>query len=611
MARIAVLIFFTIISVILGVNSKVFGVEKRSVDDAIIEIMPDDIISTVSPYLFGSNIRWLWNADGAWDWKKKAANKNVLGALLELKPTVMRYPGGSEANRYDWRAGVGPVQLRPMLVGVDGNDVSFFGTDEFLALCKQIGAEPIITANAATLTERDAAEWVKYTNSRKKNDLMKVKFWEIGNEPEGEGIASRQYAEKVNLFANAMKAADPDIQIGAAVSDRSDPDAAKWDSPLLQAAGKNIDFITPHFYSIFNSGWVFYGDRAKSVEFNADSGGQYILEFIANGTPADGGWPIIAIKVNKAVVGKLTVESPVWRTYKMPINLSAGKNRITISFINDHVSKNGEDRNCFIYDMLVKKGNDVIYELFSGDNISNALFGTINDHEARLRNLKHRLQVAPKKDIKIAITEYNVIYNNKGHLPAGYSSRFDEISNLRSALFVGDLLSLFIREDVWMANFWALMGGMGNLQVSEEKIFYRPSYYVIKMFREHAGQRLCSNLVQVAKMNSVPLAIYPAHNDIPVLGVTSTVDRNGRIIVSVINRSGDTDINSTIRIKDSVGGYLRKATVLTGDSMEADGKHRGAISYYSTDAVTGTNEFKYLFPKHSVVQMELVPLSAK
>jgi len=52
---------------------------------------------------------------------------------------------------------------------------------------------------------------------------MKVKFWEIGNEPEGEGIASRQYAEKVNLFANAMKAADPDIQIGAAVSDRSDP----------------------------------------------------------------------------------------------------------------------------------------------------------------------------------------------------------------------------------------------------------------------------------------------------------------------------------------------------------------------------------------------------
>jgi len=55
-----------------------------------------------------------------------------------------------------------------MLVGVDGNDVSFFGTDEFLALCKQIGAEPIITANAATLTERDAAEWVKYTNSRKK-----------------------------------------------------------------------------------------------------------------------------------------------------------------------------------------------------------------------------------------------------------------------------------------------------------------------------------------------------------------------------------------------------------------------------------------------------------
>lgn len=611
MARIAVLIFLTIVSVFLGVSPKVFGVEKRSVDDAIIEIIPGDMSSSVSPYLFGSNIRWLRNADGAWDKNKKAVKNDVLSALLELKPVVMRYPGGSEANKYDWRAGVGPVQLRPMFVGVDGNDVSYFGTDEFLGLCEQIKAEPIITTNATTLTERDAAEWVKYANSRKGSDSTRVRFWEIGNEPDGEGITSKQYAKKVNLFASAMKAADPDIHIGAAVSDRSGSDAAKWDTPLLQAIGKNIDFITPHFYSIFNSGWIFYGDGTKSVEFNADSGGQYILEFIANGTPADGDWPIVVIKVNKAVVGKLKVASPVWLTYKMPINLSAGKNRISISFINDLVSKNGEDRNCFIYDMLVKKGNDVIYELYSDNNISNALFGTINEHEARLRNLKHRLQVSQTKDIKIAITEYNVIYNNRGPLPAGYSSRFDEISNLRSALFVGDLLSLFIRENVWMASFWALMGGMGNLQASEDKIFYRPSYYVIKMFREHAGQRLCSNLVHVSKMDSVALGNYPAYKDIPVLVVSSTIDRNGRIIVSVINRSRATDINSTIRIKDGVGGYLRKATVLTGDSMEADGKHRGAILYYSTDVVTGTNEFKYLFPKHSVVQMELVPSSAK
>jgi alpha-L-arabinofuranosidase len=408
-----------------------------------------------------------------------------------------------------------------------------------------------------------------------------------------------------------MKTADPGIRIGAAVSDRSGPDAAKWDSPLLQAAGKNIDFITPHFYSTFNLGWAFYGNETKWVEFKADSDGTYMLELIAEGTPADGGWPIIVIKADKSVVGELIVDSTVWRTYKIPVNLNAGMNRISISYINDLVSKTGEDRNCFIYDMVVTKGGNGIYQLFNDDNISNAVFGTINEHEARLRNLKNILMAAPKKDIKIAITEYNVIYNNRGSLPDGYRSRFDEISNLRSALFVGDLLSLFIREGVWMANFWLLMGEMGNLQVSGDKISYRPSYYALKMFREHAGQRLCSNSAQVSKMDSVPLGNYPAYKDIPILGVTSTVDRSGKITVSVINRSRSTDINSTIRIKGGSDGYLRKATVLAGESMEADGKYRGAITYHSTDTVAGPNEFKYLFPKHSIVQIELVPHSTK
>jgi alpha-L-arabinofuranosidase len=112
-------------------------------------------------------------------------------------------------------------------------------------------------------------------------------------------------------------------------------------------------------------------------------------------------------------------------------------------------------------------------------------------------------------------------------------------------------------------------------------------------------------------MDSVPLDKYPAYNDIPILGVTSTVDRNGKITVSVINRSRSTDINSIIRIKGGSEGYLRKATALTGETMEADGKYRGSISYYSTDAVADPNEFKYFFPKHSIVQIELVPHSTK
>ena len=108
-----------------------------------------------------------------------------------------------------------------------GNDV---GTDEFIRLCKKLGAEPYITVNVGTGTPQEAARWVEYCNGGPKTEMGRlraknghaqpygVKYWNIGNEeylPTLGGTDGRQYSRNFNLFAKAMRAVDPTIKLVA------------------------------------------------------------------------------------------------------------------------------------------------------------------------------------------------------------------------------------------------------------------------------------------------------------------------------------------------------------------------------------------------------------
>src|SRR5207249_201871 len=59
-----------------------------------------------------------------------------------------------------------------------------FGTYEFLGWCKQMGAEPFLTANAGTGDPEEAADWVRYCN--RPESPLPVHWWAIGNETYGD-----------------------------------------------------------------------------------------------------------------------------------------------------------------------------------------------------------------------------------------------------------------------------------------------------------------------------------------------------------------------------------------------------------------------------------------
>lgn len=178
--------------------------------------------------IIGSNVQWVDRGDGLLGVDGKTWDPSALAHATSLAPTVLRYPGGSHSDTYDWRAGMTTSGPRPESeVFFTGLRQSVqFGTPEFLELCRRVGAEAIITVNAITGTAADAAAWVRATNidgvrSPTGERLPSVRYWEVGNEPylrhdarPDLWISPQAFAARANDFLRAMRAADPSVQIG-------------------------------------------------------------------------------------------------------------------------------------------------------------------------------------------------------------------------------------------------------------------------------------------------------------------------------------------------------------------------------------------------------------
>jgi alpha-L-arabinofuranosidase len=84
--------------------------------------------------------------------------------------------------------------MNPAWTGVEHND---FGLDEFVAFCREVGAEPLIVANSGFGDDHSAAEEVEYANGSTDTPMGRwrafnghpepynVKWWGIGNEMYG------------------------------------------------------------------------------------------------------------------------------------------------------------------------------------------------------------------------------------------------------------------------------------------------------------------------------------------------------------------------------------------------------------------------------------------
>jgi alpha-N-arabinofuranosidase len=206
----------------------------------------------------------------------KGMRRDTLALMKQLDGTIYRWPGGNFVSGYDWRDGIGdrdrrPPRRNPAWTGVEHND---FGTDEFIAFCREINTEPMIAANAGFGDDYSAAQWVEYCNSSKDTiggkwrvdngnaEPYNVKYWCVGNEMFGTwqlGFMQMQhYVQKHNRFAEAMWKADPTLKLTAvgdldAINAAHDPDQAKSGKTcsriMLEECADQMNLLSEHFYA--------------------------------------------------------------------------------------------------------------------------------------------------------------------------------------------------------------------------------------------------------------------------------------------------------------------------------------------------------------------------
>ncbi len=233
--------------------------EVRAMHECEVTVDAAAVVRPIDPRVFGVNTLFMVEDDAS------LADGKIAAHLKAMPCRLLRYPGGDMADNYLWKThSLDDPRHWPRIGGPQTTD-----TDEFMALCRQVGAEPILVVNLETgfvhndldRAVRDAADWVAYCN--KQHDYG-VKLWEIGNETylyvkgkhKRARVTARQYGQALVRFATAMKAVDPSIRLGA-IGPMSATTVSNWEEgeprepwwpAVVAAAGPRIDFAVVHRY---------------------------------------------------------------------------------------------------------------------------------------------------------------------------------------------------------------------------------------------------------------------------------------------------------------------------------------------------------------------------
>jgi alpha-N-arabinofuranosidase len=194
------------------------GDERVDVDQ--ISLMPDDAIATFDP--------------------------DVLRMAEEMHMTELRL-GGNFSSYYHWRDGVGPLDKRITMENIAWGipEYNNFGTDEFLAFCKLVHAEPHFNLNMGSGTPQEAVDWVKYIRDRYKGPLI----LEMGNELYGRWQVGypdiHEIAPRTLAFSRALRPVSKDATLMA--TGGTPNGFEKWNTALLTNPPGTFDLLTTHF----------------------------------------------------------------------------------------------------------------------------------------------------------------------------------------------------------------------------------------------------------------------------------------------------------------------------------------------------------------------------
>jgi Alpha-L-arabinofuranosidase len=242
--------------------------------------------------IFGSFLEHLGRAiyEGVYDPDSKLADtsgfrKDVADDIKQLNVPIVRYPGGNFVSGYHWLDGVGPKKDRPRILEKAWNstETNQFGTNEFMAWCKLVGAKPLLGLNLGTSTPEMAAALVEYCNVEKGTkwselrrshgiaEPHKVEDWCLGNEMDGPWQIGHMTATQYGMLAadagRQMHYVDQSLRlIACGSSSVFMPTYLEWDREVLEQCYSYVDGISLHRY--YGNSDETGGDSTKYMALN-------------------------------------------------------------------------------------------------------------------------------------------------------------------------------------------------------------------------------------------------------------------------------------------------------------------------------------------------------
>lgn len=273
---------FALVLLLVGAASA--GAQPTTPPTTQLTLRADQGRDTISRHIYGHFAEHLGRLvyDGVWarrspsePWRMR---DDVVQALRRIRVPNVRWPGGCFADYYHWRDGVGPREQRPSVVNNNWGGVTEdngVGTHEYLALTEALGAEPWIVGNIGSGTVAEMHDWWEYLNHpgrspmadlRRRNGReqpFNVRFWGLGNETWGCGgnMRPEYYADEYKRYASFLPAYGDVRPFRVAVGPTDDD--FRWTEVLMREAGRMIDGLDMHHYTIVGS----WADKGPATGF--------------------------------------------------------------------------------------------------------------------------------------------------------------------------------------------------------------------------------------------------------------------------------------------------------------------------------------------------------
>jgi alpha-L-arabinofuranosidase len=586
----------------------------NSCAQAHILIKMDGPQQPVNRLLFGQNV--LFAGNGMWDAARDDLCAQAAQFIKRLKPTVLRFPGGSISNRYIWEDGVGVRTASPTTLdsreltlksdphwdGVtqaylvdaanrQNNEVVSFDNQVGKSLLKVKGLSKPHPAGSVLRPERRPGQpkWI----SNGYGILEHLKLCEaLGAQPVmtinyGTGVLSDGMVSSVASLSQKIKRAAAWVAFvnGRSDDNRSlgmDEEGNDWHT-VAYWARKREARGHPQPYGVTD--WEIGNEQYDCHEAGFTSAQQYGKHFV------------LFARAMKEVDSKIKIGAVgLADRPKGDVDGDGPWNATVLKLTRDYVD-------FLVLHPYYPTASAAQAQSYRSPAWFTAVMGAASQALMHLKEIRALINASCDRgrEIKIVISEY-------GLWPADSKSGQD-FSNLARALCDADLLLTLLKHGqelgVEMATGWNLHGNNQTAAIkfdfcSEARIL-RPQYFVYELLQATIGRNIIPVQVTSPVCDIPHVGNVGPLQDISCLQALATPYADGHISLWVINRSLDRDLTTAITLPGHAATSTERIFTLGGPSLAANNEtHFGQIGVRSKELNEIGPTLNYTFPAHSL-----------